>query len=910
VSPEQFTLVESVFARGLESDADQRDEVVREACRGDVVVLERVRELLDAHFGAGHFLETPSSARLDTALSQGDADDPYLGRRFGAYEATERIGVGGMGVVYRGRRSDEQYEKRVAIKFVRQSLNSADIHERFERERRLLAPLQHPNIAMLLDAGVAEDGTPYIVMEHVEGRQIDEHCRLGSLGVEDRLRLFLSVCDAVQSAHSALVAHLDLKPSNILVTPDGHVKLVDFGVAQLLNSRDTPGASRAFTPAYAAPEQIEGTALSASTDVYALGAVLYNLLANVRPFATESEAGQNIEETMLSKPPTPPSGAACSTGGAPNARATARLRRRLAGDLDMIVLKAMRKEPAERYRSPSALADDIRRHLNGRTIYAAPDTLAYRSSRFLRRNRYAVGAVVLLTLTLAGGVMGTAWQAAAATRERSLAETRFEDLRRLTNILITQVDERLADLPGSIEARRAIIVESTSYLESLSRDVQDEPDLLLEVAASYEQLADLQRNMISSDLGDTERAMQNHLAARDLRERVLALRPNDPDALKGLATSAIRVGDMRRSQGDLDGAISAYHEGNDRWEHAGLTGVIDELNALHSRAVALTKIGIVEQMRGNLDECEAAYTEAHAMNREIVERDPTRLVDLRNLAVTLEKLGDVRERTGDAHAALVKYREAHTIYTRLSDTEPNDSRHLFSVAVSHSKLGEVLGYPTYTNLGDVPGAVREYELGRGVIARLVRADPSDARASGAAAFFDRRLGTLYALNKQFDQALALQIAAHDAALTTVAQNPSDTRALTDVASTRMTIAATHEEMGDLTNAIAWRERAIDAQKHALEINPDSAGTRLELAVALRSCADNRMALAQGAQPDSASVRASLELAREEIAEGASHLARLREFGDSHAALAEELIRSGESATLCETTIAALPSPRS
>ncbi len=910
MKPEQFRLVESVFARALDADADQRDTLIQDACRGDVVVLERVRELLDAHLGAGHFLETPRSARLDASLEDDEPDDPYLGRRFGAYEATERIGAGGMGVVYRGRRSDDQYEKRVAIKFVRQSVDSADIQERFERERRLLAPLQHPNIAMLLDAGVSDDGAPYIVMEHVEGRQIDEHCRLGSLSVDDRLRLFLSVCDAVQAAHNALVAHLDLKPSNILVTPDGHVKLVDFGVAQLLNSRHTANATRAFTPAYAAPEQVEGTALSASTDVYSLGAVLYNLLANVRPFATESEAGLRIEETMLSKPPTPPSGAACSTGQEPDAKATARLRRRLAGDLDMIVLKAMRKDPADRYSSPSALADDIRRHLNGRTVYAAPDTFAYRSSRFLRRNRYAVGAAVLLTLTLTGGVVGTTWQAAAATRERGRAEARFEDLRRLTNVLVTQVDERLADLPGSIEARRAIIVESAAYLDSLSRDVQDEPDLLLEVAASYEQLADLQRNMISSDLGDTERATQNHLAAKELRERVLALRPNDPDALKGLATSAIRVGDMKRSQGDIAGAIESYREGESRWARAADSGVIDELDGLHSRAVALTKIGIAEQMRGNLDACETAFTEAHAMNSDIVTRDPGRLVDLRNLAVTLEKLGDVSERRGDAARALEQYRDAHEIYTRLASIEPNDSRHLFSVAVSHSKLGEVLGYPTYSNIGDTAGAVREYELGRAMIDRLVRADPSDARARGAAAFFDRRLGTLYALNGQYEQALALQFAAHDAALATVDQNPSDTRALTDVASTRMTIAATYEEMEQIEDALEWHSRAIESQRKALEINPESAGTRLELAVALRTCADNRIALAENNSDDAAGRRAGLLQAQRELAEGASHLVQLRERSGEHAALTEELERSSHSIEHCTSAIAALNGPRS
>jgi len=842
VTPERFELVESAFARAIEAPSERQDSVAQEACAGDVVVLENVRSLLDAHRAAGRFLQTPPSPREGEAFDTAFDENAYRGMRFGAYEAIEPIGAGGMGVVYRGKRSDDQYDKRVAIKLIHPWMDSREIHERFERERRLLAPLQHPNIAMLLDAGVSDTGAPYIVMEHVEGRPIDAYCRERRLGVEERLRLFLTVCDAVQAAHRALVAHLDIKPANILVTGDGHVKLVDFGVAQLLDARGGASAARAFTPAYAAPEQIEGGTLSAATDVYALGAVLYALLANVRPFATASEAARAIEETVLHQPPTPPSAAAVVVDAQGEPSTSERLRRRLMGDLDMIVLKAMCKDPRERYASPAALVDDIRRHLDGRTVEARPDTLAYRASRFVRRNRVAVVAAGIVIVSLAGGLAGVALQARAAETQRDRAEARFNDLRRLTNLLVTQVDARLADLPGSIEARREIMSESAAYLDSLSADLDDEPDLLLEVASSYEQLADLQRNMVSSDLGDTAAALKHHEKARSLRARALDLRPAHAETITSLATSAIRIGDMRRAQGDLEGAIARYREGAGLWDRAENAGGIAELDAMHNRAVALTKIGITHGMSGDLDAAQHAYADAHAINEAIIDRDPSRLVDLRNAAVTLEKQADIKELRGDANAAHELYLSAHERYLRLDQAEPNDARHIFSLAVSHSKLAEVLGTPSYANLGDHAGALEHYQRGRELITRLVEADPSDARAKGAAAFFDRRLGTLYSLVGEHEKALTLQLAAHASAVATAEKNPSDVRALSDVASTRMTIAETTENTGDRAGALEWRRRAIDTHRELLAINPDLAQVRIELAVALRASGDLSRAL--------------------------------------------------------------------
>ncbi len=830
MNPEDFHRAEEIFARV--TGASDRAAALDEACAGDTALRKRVEALLSAHDRAGAFLENPPSTRGFTALAAEQPD--ASGQRFGAYEAVRRLGAGGMGAVYLCKRTDEQFDKEVAVKVIHRWMDTSEIEKRFERERRLLAQLQHPNIAMLLDAGVSETGAPYIVMERVDGRPIDEHCRAHALSVEGRLHLFLDVCHAVQAAHNALVVHLDLKPSNILVTDEGLVKLVDFGVSQLLDDAEGASApSRAFTPAYAAPEQIDARPLTTATDVYALGAVLYQLLAGVRPFSLPSETSVGIEQTIRSNPPTPPSTAART--GERDDRAATRLRRRLEGDLDTIVLKAMRKDPAERYASPAALADDVRRHLEGRTVEARQPTLTYRASRFLRRNRAGVAAASLIMLALAGGLIGVSWQARAAAAQRDRAEQRFTDLRRLTNVLVTQVDERLADLPGSVDARRAIVSESTAYLDSLAAELDDEPDLLLEVAASYNQLASLQRNMTSSDLGDTAAALRNHTRARELRERALELRPEDLTIYRDLSETAMSLGDMHRAQGDFDAAVSEYQDAARFSELADPSG--ESLDAAHIQGVTHTKIGIVGFLAGDLDQAEHAYQRSFEINREIVERDPTRLIDYRNKAVSLEKLGDIRQALGDAQGSYDYYVQAHAIYEDLAAREPNNARHMFTLAVSHSKLGEVLGHPSYANLDDIDGALREYNAGRALTQRMVEADPADARARGAHAFFGRRLGTLLSVAGRLEDALEYQFEAHEAAVELSEADPTDIHTLADVATTRMTIAEVYDQLDNRASATDWRNRAIAVHNEVLALNPDLIRVRVELAMALRENAE-------------------------------------------------------------------------
>ncbi len=370
------------------------------------------------------------------------------GAAVGPYRVVRELGRGGMAVVYLAERADGLFEQRVALKVMQRGGASAELVRRFEQERRILASLSHPAIARLLDAGVTADGRPYFAMEYVEGEPIDQHCDARRLGIDERLRLFAVVAQAVRAAHRGLVVHRDLKPSNVLVSKEGGVKLLDFGIAKPLDSETAAGSTaltraplRMLTPEYASPEQIRGEPITTATDVYQLGLLLYELAAGRPALAVEGRAPAELERVICEVEPRAPSAAlrepvrgGTQEGGATAERAPAQvaaargttpeaLRKDLAGDLDAIVLTALAKEPMRRYASAGELMEDLARYADGRPVLARRPALGYRAGKFLRRHRLAVAAVGLLVASIAAGVSATAWQAIRARRAAADAET-------------------------------------------------------------------------------------------------------------------------------------------------------------------------------------------------------------------------------------------------------------------------------------------------------------------------------------------------------------------------------------------------------------------------------------------------------------------------------------------------------
>jgi serine/threonine protein kinase len=466
---EAWHRIEEVFVAALEHNPATRESYVEKECGADVSLRAEVQSLLASHEQARDFIEAPAVAFVHELLpveltsdeAAADAASSVDGQRVGNYEIERELGRGGMGTVYLAHRADDQYKKLVAIKIVRRGMDTQDIVRRFRNERQILASLEHTNIARLLDGGTTGDGVPYIVMEYVEGVAITNYCDEHRLKTSERLQLFRTVGAAVQYAHQNLVVHRDLKPSNILVTADGTPKLLDFGIAKLLSpelSADTAEHTltelRILTPDYASPEQVRGETLTTTSDIYSLGVVLYELLTGHRPYHLINHAPHELARVIGEQEPTKPSTAAASieiltrgdgakpqTAITPESVSLARdtqpdkLRRRLSGDLDNIVLKAMRKEPARRYDSAAQLAADIERHLDGLPVLARKDTFNYRAGKFVRRHKAGVAAAALVAASLMTGVIVATWQAHVAARERDRARVEATKAERINIFL-------------------------------------------------------------------------------------------------------------------------------------------------------------------------------------------------------------------------------------------------------------------------------------------------------------------------------------------------------------------------------------------------------------------------------------------------------------------------------------------
>ena len=407
MTPRRWQQIEALFEAVLEEAPEDRTAFLADACGDDQALREEVEALLEADAQGGDFLHEVGE-RLFTPTT------PALPERIGIYAVDARIGQGGMGTVYRAHRADGAYEQEVAIKVLKQP-DHAEHTQRFLAERQILARLSHPHIARLLDGGLTDAGQPYLVMEYVDGQPLTTYCDERRLSINERLALFCTVCDAVQYAHRNLVVHRDLKPSNILVTADGKVKLLDFGIAKLLDP--DPGAFgqampvtktglQVLTPEYASPEQVTAAPITTASDVYQLGILLYELLTGQRPYRLPSRLAHEVVRVILEEEPTRPSTAVTRTAETGTRRATPdQLRRRLSGDLDVIVLAALRKEPERRYSSAEALAADVQRHLEGMPVEAHAESTLYRLHKFMGRHRWAVAAVLafVMLLTAYGG---------------------------------------------------------------------------------------------------------------------------------------------------------------------------------------------------------------------------------------------------------------------------------------------------------------------------------------------------------------------------------------------------------------------------------------------------------------------------------------------------------------------------
>ncbi len=537
MSAEDWERVKQIVGECLDRPVAERPSYLAEACGGDPVITAEVQSLIASVSDAGDFLET-------SIVEHAQPEDLQAGQQIGSYQVVELIGRGGMGSVYRAARASD-FRKEVAIKVVKRGMDTAFILDRFRQERQILAALDHPNIARLLDGGATEDGRPYIVMDLIVGRPITEYATTHHLPIEKRLRLFQSVCSAVQHAHQNLIVHRDLKAGNILVTPDGIPKLLDFGIAKLLapDGQRTAAVVRLMTPECASPEQVRGGPLNTLTDIYSLGVLLYELLTETKPHQFSSADPAEIQRVICEQEPARPSAI-----------------RPLAGELDNIVLKTMHKDPSHRYVSAAQLSEDIDRFLSGQPVIARRDTFRYRGSKFIKRHLAATLAAAAVVVSLAAGLGISIWEAHLARIQRERADRRFSDMRHMANSLLFDIHNAIRNLPGATPARKLIVDRALQYLDRLAQEEGGDPALEEDLAAAYTKVGEVQGGRTSDNLGDTAGAMASYRKALNIRKALAAANPADLPARRRLAEAYRNIASQSLGLGRIVDASNAARQ--------------------------------------------------------------------------------------------------------------------------------------------------------------------------------------------------------------------------------------------------------------------------------------------------------------------------------------------------------------
>lgn len=712
----KLTEIRKAFERALEQDTASR-MVLLATLSPDVRV--EVEALLQAHQSMGAFLTD-----TEEFISAGE--------RIGPYRILERIGSGGMGVVYRAERDDGEFQREVAIKFVGGKFFAPEGTRRFIEERRILAVLDHPNIVRMIDGGIAV-GCRYLVMEFVSGKPVTDYC--STVSIRERLRLFQLVAAAVQYAHQHLVIHRDLKPQNILVTSDGQVKLLDFGIARLL-SGDLDGTAtllRALTPEYASPEQIRGLSPAVASDIYSLGVVLHELLTGRRPYELSGKTLDAILAIVCDREIDQP-----GTGSA---------------DLDAIVLKALRKEPEQRYPSVEQLATDIQRYLDGRPVAAHAGSWLYRARKFVRRRLIPLAASAAVAIALTAGIL-TTWLESRRTQRR------FNELRGLAHSLLFDIYDSVSARPGTLVTRRLVADRARHYLDSLWRDAGNDPDLARDLAESYLRLGDVLGSPYTANLGDTSGASESYQRAVGLLSAEFEHNKRDVLASEHLADAHMKLSRVLQRRGDRPGSI------RESLEAIELLDALPPDNAARAPKLSRAYAILAEAQSIDAANSVSALQEALATSKkslavlgnEVAGADENwrnaHVASCLRMGYALFALG---EATGDRsyyQQAMPYGTEAYQKLLLLAAAHPERSYDR-SLADARMTIGNI----RWKASGDFADAWREIGNARDVFQRLLAADPQNLELKRDLANSWMALGRILAESGQRKDALAAELTA-------------------------------------------------------------------------------------------------------------------------------------------------------
>jgi tRNA A-37 threonylcarbamoyl transferase component Bud32/tetratricopeptide (TPR) repeat protein len=774
MTAEEFQNLRATFDRLLAESESERAASLAAIAARDRLGADELRRMLAAHDKLVSVLDRPVAAWMGHATAVSVRD----GARLGPYRIEKQLGMGGMGIVYLASRADGSFERKVAVKILRHDRIDRLFLSRFQQERQILAQLNHAHIASILDAGETPDGDPYFVMEYVDGVPITEYCKAHALPTERKLDLFLQVCDAIQHAHRNLTVHRDLKPGNVLVTAAGAVKLLDFGIAKLIEQSpdsdpDLPPSAVILTPEYSSPEQIRREPITTTTDVFALGILLYELLSGEHPFRRKAVLLHETMRAICEDDPPPPSGVAHEHAN------------EVRGDLDSITLTALRKQPAWRYPSVEQLAEDVRRYRVGLPIMAKGNRRWYRVQKFVRRHWLPLTAAVLLVVSLATGIVATTYQAHLANQARALAEN--ERARAEEQRAAAEQQRRLA-----IEAQQTA-TEQKGVAEARTRD------------AEFERTRERQRY-------------------RDVRALASSLLFDLYDGVRDLAGSATaRRLMVAKAQRQLE--VLTADGGND-------IGLQRDLAACYER---MGELQVDPRHPGKNDAAAAldSYRKAVSLRRNIGEQPGAQLQDRRDLALSLAKLGEGEIRTGDSKSAVQSYQEGWSIVQSLAHSDPSDLNTQRTLGAIDERRCIVL-----LAAGNTTGALSACQEGIATLSPLTGRSPGDVpddvKVQRLLASTEASYASALRLSQQPHEA---ELHARRALewlgrLEIIAPSNAEYRRLASTAETILagSLAAT----GNVAAGTEAFRRAVQSMEIAIEIDPDDLGAALRLAVTLMS----------------------------------------------------------------------------
>ena len=756
--------LEELFQQALEIDEEARAAFLDEACRGDEAMRNAVVELLRASARAEQNTHWNEPAIVHEARSTASRNDAAALER---YRLLERVGTGGMGVVYKAVRADDAFSKLVAVKIVHDGATGETDDEggprRFRQERQILAGLEHPNIARLLDGGSTDHGQPFLVMEYVDGVPIDQYVQERKPPLAELLRLFRKICSAVSYAHRCLVVHRDLKPGNILVTCDGEPKLLDFGIAKLLHEPAARTNTGAMTPEYASPEQVRGEPITTASDIYSLGVLLYELLSGRRP---HSHAAGAME-------------LARAIGTEAAEPLTARDGKRFDADIENIVRMAMRKEPERRYASVEQFSEDMRRYIEGYPVAARPDTRWYRWKKFVGRNKIPVLAMTLFVLTLLGGIAATA-------RQAHLANRRFNDVRKLANSVLFEFYDSIQGIPGTLAARQLFVKRALQYLDSLASEAGGDKSLRKELSVAYDRVGSL--------TFDVRSALDAHRKALAINESLSNSEPSNKSYRQQLSLSYGFVANALKEMGDSPASLEHFRTS---------AAILESLTAADPNkqeyrfnlAEAYDWVGIMLARLGQDDSASKYHFKALALRGPLVEADPGNIEYRRALMTSYLYIADRLTAQNNDRKALDYIHLASQISEALTAAHPAHVAYRRDSWLVNERLARSLDH-----FGDSAGALEIYRQALTLIEQLSRSDPGDqgnrrclaATYLAFAQLLDKMHRTGDALVR-FDKAIELSRAL-------LAADPSKTEARLDLASAYSHRGNLFLNAGDLTKA--------------------------------------------------------------------------------------------------------------